>query len=503
MAAPPRYRDIGGLPGSSAAPAIFIEASSDRFAAADRSDLYGSSVAMSIPGSVDPRDAPPPPLPPPKMFTPDGLPYNEEPRSFHRGPPSFSPHDGSHVGSIGSFMEDHKRRQSNGSKFKTDRDEGYASLSSAGSIRYVGSELPGPSPVADGRGERRDSGVNMSCLVRSENSLPSFGQLHNRFQLASGADALVDMKKKLDPLRTIDNKLSSGRSLLNDALSRSPMENRLPALSLPSTQSGGLLESPDRFTQTAHHSAISPLSHASFSGAGFGPGGYRSPNSTSDNERSPPSRTKRINSDDVSTQGSYGTEDMDVEEASMNRLRIDEYPLTGSKRRACSPPSEMNGALPSLTTQGDMLRRRDVSSRGSPTPRLGPVSEAPITAAARNRSFNLSLFTGNTLPVGGSSYGKLSPGGLSPGALSGGLSPVATDHSCSSPYSTPLSTNPSPRGSLSRAPHQRNASETRPFASPRKLTEVSKPNGAKMQGFYMCECCPKKPKKFESPEELR
>jgi hypothetical protein len=28
-------------------------------------------------------------------------------------------------------------------------------------------------------------------------------------------------------------------------------------------------------------------------------------------------------------------------------------------------------------------------------------------------------------------------------------------------------------------------------------------SGGKFQGFYMCECCPKKPKKFETAEELR
>jgi hypothetical protein len=41
------------------------------------------------------------------------------------------------------------------------------------------------------------------------------------------------------------------------------------------------------------------------------------------------------------------------------------------------------------------------------------------------------------------------------------------------------------------------------MASPRKLNDVAKLNGTKMQGFLMCECCPKKPKKFETVEELR
>lgn len=465
------------MPASAAAPAIYIQSSSsDRYGHSEPHGIYSSSVAMSIPGSVDPRDAPPPPLPPPRFFPPDG-PYPEESQShYHRSPASYSPRSGSQLGSIGSSLMDYRKRDAS-SYIKMEKDEGYASLSSAGS-------------------------------TRSEYSLPGFGSFHNRFQLESGADALADMKKKLDPLRTLDNRPSTGRSLLtasvNDAMGRRlSNEHRLPALSLPlhPKANAGLLDSPDRFTQTPH-SALTPLSGSHFSA--HSPLDYRSPKSVSDADRSPPNRTKRLNSDDASTQGSYEIEDMEMEETSMNRLRIDEHHATGSKRRASSPPGEGLGAsLLGPTTQGEMVRRRDVTSRGSPTPRLGPVHESPAPhTTERNRSFNLSLLTGSSVTGLGSSFGGLSPGGLSPGALSGGLSPIATDHSCSSPYSTPMSTNPSPRASLSRAPHQRTFSDGRPFASPRKLTEGSKLSGAKIQGFFMCECCPKKPKKFETAEEL-
>lgn len=47
--------------------------------------------------------------------------------------------------------------------------------------------------------------------------------------------------------------------------------------------------------------------------------------------------------------------------------------------------------------------------------------------------------------------------------------------------------------------HTRNVSA----ASPKKLPELQKPGGGKVQTFQMCECCPKKPKKFETREELR
>jgi hypothetical protein len=76
-----------------------------------------------------------------------------------------------------------------------------------------------------------------------------------------------------------------------------------------------------------------------------------------------------------------------------------------------------------------------------------------------------------------------------------------------SPYVTSLSLNPSPRGTLSRSNHNRTISETRPLMTSRKLSDSlshGKHNGApKKQGGFMCECCPKKPKKFDSQEELK
>ncbi|PNH39360.1 hypothetical protein VD0004_g7538 [Verticillium dahliae] len=448
---------------------------------------------MSIPGTSDLMDAPPPPLPPPR-FLPDVSEHHDEHRgSYHREPSSYSPREYGHS-AVGSFTGDrlgHKRRES-GAGSKGDRDEGYASLSSAGSIRSAEHTLPS---LATG-----------------------FGQLHNQFQLESGADALMDMKKKLDPIKTLGNRSPPGRSLLSASVHESfsrqaPPEGRLPALSLPNTSNlpfhikSSMLDSPDRFTQTPMYSAVSPRSQP-FPVHGLA-GGHL------DAERSPPHRSRRINSDDASTQGSHEAEDMEISEtSSLKRLRIEdpmrfdsmELQMSGTKRRASSPlgdDSKVSGAL----SQSDLLRRRDMPSRGSPTPRLSTIpqgSVSSVSSTGRTGSFNsgLSLVTGDSMFSSLTSHGHLSPGGLSPG----GLSPIATDHSCSSPYSTPMSLNPSPRGSISRVPnqhqHQRNLSDGRPLASPRKLGDAGKPAGAKMQGFFMCECCPKKPKKFDTAAEL-
>ncbi|KAL2752405.1 hypothetical protein ACRALDRAFT_2029655 [Sodiomyces alcalophilus JCM 7366] len=408
---------------------------------------------------------------------------------------SVCPRTYSAGGSVASFVDErpnYKRRESGGIASKIDKDEGYASLSSVGSMR-------------------------------SEHSLPGFaagfGHVHNHFQLESGADALTAMKRKLDPLRTLDPRPSSARPALlsasanNSVSHRPPQDPRHQSSSLPTDlplhikTHASILDSPDRFTQTPLFSATStgnqPFSMSSSvdqrSCAQF------------EMEPSPPRRTRRTNSDDRSTQGSYEPgDDMGVDEGSMNRLHIhdsaarSEGQTAGIKRRASSPPG-CDLKPPAIGGQGEVLRRREVS-RGSPAPRLStiPQGSRPSLATSRSGSFNsggLSVFTGLSSmnsSLSSASYSRLSPGGVSPG----GTSPnTAEAGGCGSPYSAPVSLNPSPRGSLSRGTHQRNISENRPAVSPRKVTEP-KATAAKFQGFFMCECCPKKPKKFATAEEL-
>lgn len=296
------------------------------------------------------------------------------------------------------------------------------------------------------------------------------------------------MKKMLTPIRTLDR--SPPRSLLSGPVSDlarglqnegrfAPSFNNIP-IQLP-IHSRAPFESQPRDSPT--FSAVSPLStpfHRS-------PIDHRSPYDSSEPDRSPRGRSRRNNSDDAaSTQGSF-VDDMEIEEtSSLKRLHIeDAYAGAGQKRRAASPASDDLG-LHMMPGQG--------ASRGSPTPRLstGLQSATPILSSAPTRSnffmSSISIPSATTAV----SYGHRSPGGVSPGALS--------PTSCTSPYNTPASLNPSPKTSVAnRAPmHARTTSG----ASPRKLPEMQKPS-SKFQGFYMCECCPKKPKKFETAEELR
>ncbi|KAI8297825.1 hypothetical protein K4K61_012409 [Colletotrichum sp. SAR11_59] len=416
MEAPSRYREPAGLP------SILIDSnprSSDR---SDPFSMYSSSVAVSIPGSDRGVNAPPP-LPPPRMPFESPMHPQQEPRQYHRDPSSYSPREHGGYDSLSSFDDrPHYKRAG----YRHERDEGYASMGSASS--------------------------------RSECSLPSisagFGLHHNKFQFQSGADAFTDMKKKLDPLKTFDNRPSVSLLSASSASSTDPFSRRLsgdlrsplslPSATLPYHLKTNVLDSPDSYTNTPH-SAVTPSPRSQPFHLG--------------QEYSPPTRSRRNNSDDASSH-SYEVEDMEMEETnSMKRLRIEDplrahYDGAGVKRRASADPDD---SVPiGFTTQGDLMRRRDGNSRGSPTPRLsvipqGSVSSVSSSGRAGSYSSNLSLLTGSI---------------------------------------------------ASMARLTRTISENRPLASPRKLAEVGKPGSAKISGFFMCDCCPKKPKKFETAEEL-
>ncbi|KAH6884824.1 hypothetical protein B0T10DRAFT_97339 [Thelonectria olida] len=410
---------------------------------------YGSSIAMPIPG-LDTQNDVPPPLPPPR-YLPGTEPKRHEDmrdpreqRDFGRSPASFASGYGSMAS---SFAEERPSFLQRGIRGFNDRDEGYSSYSTDRS---------------------RDSG-------------PRFSPLHSAFKFQSPAETYCDsMKKRLDSARHTDK--APSRSLLSASMDmlpgRNPAEQRIPppaALSLPFH--------PRPVLDTPMHSTISPR-------AGPFYGGDRSP-VESDMDHSPQTRTKRNNSDDAtSTQGSYYGEDMEIEEtSSLKRLHIDDaYVVGGQKRRAASPQDEHL-----LASQIELARR----SRGSPEPRLGlstipqgaPISSVPSTS--RSMSYMSSISVPPSSITSANSFGRRSPG-LSPG----GISPK----SCNSPYNAPMSLNPSPRASISGrgAAHSRTVSS----ASSRKM-EVPKQSGPKLQEMFMCDCCPKKPKRFETAEELQ
>lgn len=191
----------------------------------------------------------------------------------------------------------------------------------------------------------------------------------------------------------------------------------------------------------------------------------------------------------------------------IRRLYIDDHrsdpyspgATTGQKRRASSPPVDEGQSLHTAGSASDLFRRRESASRSSPTPRLhstnGSVSSTTsVQRASSYTSSTLSIAPPSSMSSMGS-YGRLSPGGLSPGGID------FIDPS----YAQSVLLIPSPRGPGSRTNHQRTlSSETRPLMSSRKLSDgIGQSHGTpKIQGIFMCECCPKKPKKFDCQEDL-
>lgn len=180
----------------------------------------------------------------------------------------------------------------------------------------------------------------------------------------------------------------------------------------------------------------------------------------------------------------------------------------GMKRRASSPPRDAShddkSSLHSLANGSEARRTAHLSANRAST--FHP-SHSSISSTSSGGLRNGSYASSGALSFGGSSITSVSSHDrLSPS----GISPSAEQHDGrDSPYGTPASLNPSPRSSLSR-PHQRTSSvETKSSAAAiaRKMSSDnqgqlrSNNNASELQGVYMCECCPKKPKKFSNLQD--
>ncbi|KAI9754263.1 MAG: hypothetical protein M4579_004794 [Chaenotheca gracillima] len=180
----------------------------------------------------------------------------------------------------------------------------------------------------------------------------------------------------------------------------------------------------------------------------------------------------------------------------------------GQKRRASSPPQERDDrfALSTVNSTSDLYQRRTsghlTANRLSPVHRSVHGSVSSTSSMPRNGSYASSagLSVGASSMTSMSSYDRLSPGGVSPSS--------EHDLGQESPYPSSLSLDPSPRTSISRAPNHRVSTDLKSSASSgRKLSNdgstVSRQHGLPKFGGLICECCPKKPKKFENIEDLR
>ncbi len=180
------------------------------------------------------------------------------------------------------------------------------------------------------------------------------------------------------------------------------------------------------------------------------------------------------------------------------------------KRRASSPPPEAahdDKALHSAGSGSELYQRSTAhltATRGSPINRFAPIQQGSISSTSSSGLRNGSYASSGGLSVGGSSISSNST------HEPGGLSPASDQHNTRDlQHNNSLPMTSSPRDSLSRS-HQRTSSDTKSAAAiARKMSsENSGPrklhNAPGLQAHvHICECCPKKPKKFDTLDELK
>lgn len=317
-----------------------------------------------------------------------------------------------------------------------------------------------------------------------------FSLFHNKYQIQSPADGYSDNMKKLlnlgrpSEMSPTDSRLSSSA---NDFLpSRRPLQVIPSSSPLSALSHRSLPHRP--FGDSPQYSAASPRS-APFSRSALEPSLTRD---RPDFARSPRGHSRRKYSDDKSTTGSYdhNSEDVDMEEtSSLRRLQIDDALLAGQKRKAGDSPAD-DARPPMISRQSDSRRAAGLL-RVSPGPRL-TVSIAGNAGSPGPTRSNSYLSNISALSITGSAPSVSAQ--LSPGHSADGVSPK----SCHSPY-TSVGADASPKSAAPTPTHSRTTS----INGPRKVNEIQNPVGSKFQEFFMCDCCPKKPRKFDTAEELR
>ncbi|EMT69818.1 hypothetical protein FOC4_g10000384 [Fusarium odoratissimum] len=290
-----------------------------------------------------------------------------------------------------------------------------------------------------------ESYATYSSTDRSPETIPTlFGHLHQQFQFQSPAAIEVD-KLKDNLYRTRSWK-------------KSPPDEFRPQQ--PSTKC--------QFP-SAISSRSAPFYHSD-----------RWPNDSSDSYRSLQTRAKRNSSGDAaSASPNYDfseEEDMKMkDEKSLKRLRIyDTYISGGHKRRAASPNDE------------HMSWRRESSSYDSPQDHFASPPRPNSYPSTMSTSMHpTSITTANS----------------SAQCLLVGPSPAPISHSSwNSPDTATVSADLNLPTSISNQGliHPRNISSTSTF----KITEAQELRETKLQGLFVCECCPRKPKRFGTLAEL-
>jgi hypothetical protein len=250
----------------------------------------------------------------------------------------------------------------------------------------------------------------------------------------------------------------------------------------------------------------------------FAGSGFWNEHGPAENSRAFAAHRGSTTSEELSShRGSYDhsmfiTDDYGMDDGDMSNLNIHDRspgsPKAGSKRRASSPPRERDdrSSISSAHShQGEIYHRRSLQqlpNRASPVSRFHP-SHSSISSTSsfgpRHGSLGSSLGIAS-VPSSATSYasGRISPSALSPA--------MESDPRYGTPYTAAKAPNPT----SPVAQHQRTASEStqgsgaaNPTSVPESASNSRTASLSHMQGIYICECCPKKPKKFDSADDLR
>ena len=183
---------------------------------------------------------------------------------------------------------------------------------------------------------------------------------------------------------------------------------------------------------------------------------------------------------------------------------------SGTKRRASSPPREPIGndkhSLHTTTSNGDLSQRRttghpftnNLSVNSGYTHSYGSLSAASSVSMRTTASYSSAAPSIGSSITTASTYDR-SPTGLSPKSDLDAFHEKATIN----PGSTAgLSAQLAAQTTQDNGLYSSSSNPSRKMSFQTNLN-VSNQSTAKIGGLYICDCCPKKPKKFDSPEELR
>lgn len=219
--------------------------------------------------------------------------------------------------------------------------------------------------------------------------------------------------------------------------------------------------------------------------------------------------------EDSSDHGVFPESELSLNENSMRELKIEDrrspvledYHVSSSgalKRRASSPPSEASRDDRSVRPSIDYLYQRRsahvLTNRNLPGPKYhAPLGSLVSATSASQKAGSYASSCGRSSLSSFTSYN-------SDRILANTLSPSSDVDVLPSPsFRTNSSLDYERKVTVPKTRIQ-NDSEP-PQGSRRRSTDIHPHNRqgslSKFQGHFICECCPKKPKKFESEEDLR